>query len=80
MENEVLLKLVKYFEMSPLKSRENKQFYLICILIAKSMSNPILFYRISIARLVAEQLTSFKKGGFLKTGFPCSFERVAESP
>ena len=42
-ESEVLLKLVKYFEMSILQSRENKQFCLICLSIAKSMSNPILF-------------------------------------
>ena len=37
------LELVKCFEMSILQSRENKQFCLICLSIAKSMSNPILF-------------------------------------
>ena len=42
-ENEVLLKLIKYFEMSLLRSRESKQFCLIYLSIAKSMSNRIPF-------------------------------------
>ena len=58
-ESDVLLKLVRYYEMSLLQSRENKQFCLTCLSIAKSMSDPRLFTEISIARLVAEQLTSF---------------------
>ena len=40
MENEVLLKLVKCFEMSLLQSHEDKQFCLICLSIAKSIRNP----------------------------------------
>ena len=42
-ENEVLLKLVKYFEMSLLESRESKQFCFEYLSIAKNMSNPIHF-------------------------------------
>ena len=38
-ENEVLLNLVRYFEMRHLQSRENIQLCLICLSIAKSMSN-----------------------------------------
>ena len=42
-ESEVLLNLVKFFELSLLQSLENRQFCLVCLSIAKNMSNPLLF-------------------------------------
>ena len=42
MKNEVLLKPEKYFEISLLQSRKNKQFCLICLSLAMNMSNTIL--------------------------------------
>ena len=42
-ENEVLLRPVKYFETSFLQSHKNKQFWFICLSIAMNMSNTILF-------------------------------------
>ena len=41
-ENEVLEKPVKYFEMSLLQSRENKKIRYRCLSIALNMSNTIL--------------------------------------
>ena len=76
----LILKLVKYFEMSFLKNRKGQTLLLNMSFDCQEYEQSHTFYRISIARLVAEQLKSFLRGSFLKTDFRCSSEQcVAES-